>query len=53
MVVCLREYVRRVVPAPEAGMSEAARGRAPLPGTAARPGPAANAARFGDAAARS
>ena len=53
MVVCLREYVRRVVPAPEAGMSEAARGRAPLPGTAALPGPAANAARFGDAAARS
>ncbi len=31
MVVCLREYVRRVVPAPETKMSEVARGRAPLP----------------------
>ncbi len=31
MVVCLREYVRRVVPAPETKMSEMARGRAPLP----------------------
>ena len=31
MVVCLREYVRRVVPAPETTMSEVARGRAPLP----------------------
>ncbi len=31
MVVCLREYVRRVVPAPETRMSEVARGRAPLP----------------------
>ncbi len=31
MVVCLREYVRRVVPAPETKMSEVARSRAPLP----------------------
>ena len=31
MVVCLREYVRRVAPAPETKMSEVARGRAPLP----------------------
>ncbi len=38
MVVCLREYVRRVVPAPETKVSEVARGRAPLPGTAAARG---------------
>ena len=31
MVVCLREYVRRAVPAPAVRMSEAARGRAPIP----------------------
>jgi len=31
MVVCLREYVRRVAPAPETKMSEVARGQAPLP----------------------
>jgi probable O-glycosylation ligase (exosortase A-associated) len=41
MVVCLREYVRRVVPAPVKGLSEVAQGRAPLPGAAARPGHAA------------
>lgn len=31
MVVCLREYVRRVVPAPESRVSEVALSRAPLP----------------------
>jgi len=31
MVVCLREYVRRVMPAPETKMSEVAQGRAALP----------------------
>lgn len=41
MVVCLREYVRRVVPAKATTMSEVAQGRAPLPGTASRPGHAA------------
>lgn len=37
MVVCLREYVRRVVPAKATTMSEVAQGRAPLPGAAPRP----------------
>ncbi len=40
MVVCLREYVRRVVPARASKLSEVAQGRAPLPG-APRPGHAA------------
>lgn len=41
MVVCLREYVRRVMPEKATTMSEVAQGRAPLPDTAPRPGHAA------------
>lgn len=38
MVICLREYVRRVVPEKARTISEVAQGRAPLPDAAPRPG---------------